>query len=85
MMRIPVNLATPGLAVCPECKSLIVHAEGAWLNVSLSATAYVADTSNQHAHQPPPDPDTWATPNAGPKHSPFDCPSGDRCQQAECN
>lgn len=50
-MRIPVNLATPGLGVCPECNHLIVKVEGTWLDVSIS-TAYYADTGNEHEHQP---------------------------------
>jgi hypothetical protein len=51
MARIIVNMASPELDVCPECKNLIFKSEGAWLDVSL-AGAYYADTSNKHAHQP---------------------------------
>lgn len=49
MARIPVNMTTQELDVCPECKSLIYKAEGAWLDVWLPDHA---DTETPHRHQP---------------------------------
>ena len=50
-MKIFVNMVTPGLDVCPECKNLIVKVEGAWLDVWTSGP-YYADDTKLHKHQP---------------------------------